>query len=44
MNYPGKLKCFDVYDNRQPKYPRSLSTEATLKDCYMDLKGDIHIF
>ncbi|MBG9468754.1 hypothetical protein ABE55_19850 [Bacillus thuringiensis] len=27
-NYHGALKCFDVYDNKQPKYPRSLSVET----------------
>ncbi|MEK4710703.1 DUF1643 domain-containing protein [Bacillus sp. FSL R10-2780] len=42
MNYHGALKCFDVHDNKQPRYPRSLSTETTLKDCFMDLTGDIY--
>lgn len=42
MNYPGKLKCFDVYDNKQPHYPRKLSVETTLKECYMDSRGNIH--
>ncbi|PFR94859.1 DUF1643 domain-containing protein [Priestia megaterium] len=43
MNYQGKLKCFDIYDNKQPQYPRKLSIEASLKDCYMDSRGNIHI-
>ncbi|WP_170974011.1 DUF1643 domain-containing protein [Peribacillus simplex] len=31
INYRGKLKCFDIYDNKQPKYPRNLSLGTTLK-------------
>jgi hypothetical protein len=32
-----------LYDNHQPKYPRYLTSNSELKDCYMDIKGDIYI-
>jgi hypothetical protein len=41
-SYTGSLKCFDLHDNHQPIYPRHLSLEAQLRNCYMDCYGNIH--
>jgi hypothetical protein len=41
-NFPGELKCFGILNNKQPKYPRNLTSDANLKDCFMDNRGSIH--
>jgi hypothetical protein len=43
INYHGKLKCFGILKNKQPKYPRNLPVETRLKDCYMDKRGSIYL-
>jgi len=42
INYKGKIKCYDILDNKLPKYPRNLAVEHKLKECYMDKRGNIH--
>ncbi|MFB7140947.1 DUF1643 domain-containing protein [Gottfriedia sp. NPDC056225] len=41
-NFDGKLKCFRICDNKQPKYPSGLSADEKLKDCYIDFRGSLH--
>jgi len=41
-NFQGKIKCYDILINKQPKYPRNITTETILKDCYMDKRGSIY--
>lgn len=40
--FPGKLKCFDILNNKQPKYPRNLYADSKLRDCFMDKKGSLY--
>jgi hypothetical protein len=45
QGFGGKLKCFRICNNGQPKYPgRGLGAGEMLKDCYIDFRGSLHYF